>query len=356
MKKWFEVLAEAGGKVAKIAIRGIIGEWGTTDRDLIAQVEALGEVEEITVVINSRGGEVDHAISIFNFLRAHSAKIIVRVEGMAASSASLIAMAGDEIIMPANTLMMIHNPWTFAAGNADQLRATADMLDKFEGALREVYVARTGKSEDEIKAMLKGEDGDGVFMTAKEAKEAGFCDVVEAVEKKDAAATAQAFAAQTLGIPVAVLAKLEASGDEPAPDSPDPEPDPEPETPVAETLAATIKAASAKLGMSEFDAVFVLDARISDAATAAAVIGEAREVSALCEAAGKADLAAGFIKSGKTLADARKSICDARADADADTHVDTTQPSSTGKPAIKAAKPAALKTAEIYASRHKTIH
>lgn len=215
-RKWFDVRAEADQKELRVSIRGIIGEWGVTDRDFIREVEAAGDVELIHVAINSRGGDVDHGLAIYNYLRTHPALVSVRVEGVAASSASVVAMAGDEIIMPANALMMVHNPWTFAAGNAAELRKTADDLEQFEKALLATYSARTGKDEGEIKTLLDDE----TWLTAQEAKELGFADKVEALAQPAAVALAKA-----MNIPAEVLAKLSELEKQPAPE---PESPPEP--------------------------------------------------------------------------------------------------------------------------------
>lgn len=198
-KKWFDVRAEAERKEVSVSIRGYIGEWGVSDSDLIREVEAAGDVEMINVTINSRGGEVDHGLAIYNFLRGHDALVNVRVDGIAASAASIIAMAGDQITMPANTLMMVHNPWTFAQGNAAELRKTADDLEQFEKSLLATYTARTGKGEDDIKALLDGE----TWLTAQEAVDLGFADTVESLAQPAAVAMAKA-----MDIPAEVLAKV----------------------------------------------------------------------------------------------------------------------------------------------------
>ena len=189
-KSWFTVQAAADGRTAQVAVRGYIGEWGVTDRDFIAEVEAQGEVDTIEVAINSRGGEVDHALSIFNFLKNHPAKVNMRVDGVAMSAASIILMAGDSIEMPANAILMVHKPSTFASGQADDLRDAADMLDTFESALMETYLARTGMAVDDLKTLLAEE----TFMTAKEAVENGFADRVIPLKAEARAASAVASA------------------------------------------------------------------------------------------------------------------------------------------------------------------
>lgn len=198
-RPWFTAQA-ADGHIA-VSIRGPIGELGESDTGFIDRVQSMGEAQSITLTINSRGGEVDHALAIFNFLRTHPARVTVRIDGIAASAASIIAMAGDEIIMPANALMMVHSPWVVAAGSADELRKAASDLDKFEAALIATYVARTQRTEDDVKAMLSAT----TWMTAEEAVAEGFADKVEPITRAYAVAMAEA-----AGIPAEVLSRLSA--------------------------------------------------------------------------------------------------------------------------------------------------
>ena len=236
-QNWFTVRAMGDQKAVHVSVRGIIGEFGVSDREFIREVEAAGDdVEMIHVTINSRGGEADHGLSIYNYLRNHKALVSVRIDGIAASSASVIAMAGDEIIMPANALMMVHNPWTFAMGNATELRKTADDLEQFEKALMATYLARTGRNEDDVRALLEGE----TWLTAQEAVELGFADQVEALQRPAAAALAE-----SASIPQAVIEKIdaieaEAASPETEPEAPAEDPEPDPEPSERETAAALV--------------------------------------------------------------------------------------------------------------------
>ncbi len=154
------VLAKAG-QSAEILIHEAIGDnWygdGLTSKRFANELKQLGQVDQIKVRINSPGGAVSDGVAIYNALKSHGAKITVVVEGLAASIASIIAMAGDSIEMGEGSLMMIHSPWTFAMGDAKDLRQTADVLDKFESALVDIYVARSGKPRSDIETMLKAE-------------------------------------------------------------------------------------------------------------------------------------------------------------------------------------------------------
>lgn len=121
-------------------------------------------------------------MAIYNALKRHKASVTVYVDGVAASAASFIAMAGDKIIMPANAFMFIHNPIGGAYGNADDMREMADALEKMELSTAGIYSTRTGMDIEEVRKMMDDE----TWLTATEAKEKGFADEIEA-EKKIAA-------------------------------------------------------------------------------------------------------------------------------------------------------------------------
>lgn len=353
-KNWFSVQAAAAvsgnGQTAEVAIRGYIGEWGVTDSDFIAALEAFGAVEQINVSINSRGGEVDHALSIFNHLKNHPAQVVVRIDGVAMSAASIIAMAGDEIVMPSNTVMMVHNPWTWAAGDAKSLRKTAGDLEIFEFALRQTYVARTGKSEADIQALLDAE----TYMTAAEAVEQGFADRVEPLAKHSAAAAAVAYAS-ALGIPEEVLARAEAQAAAGADGNPGDDPDTEPSHLAAAlpaSIASQIASAAELAGLGEYAACFALDASITDMPSALAALSDAREVMDLCAIAGKPEMAAALIRKRADLASARIELLAARADDDEAAHTDGTLPSHSSKPSHSASQ--AVSTQSIWAARVST--
>ena len=154
-------------------------EWGfISAKGLINQIKALGNIENITLRINSVGGDVWQAQSMYSYLKSHAAKITVRIDGIAASAASVVAMAGDKIIMPSNSLMMIHNPAGGVYGEAEDMRDTAEILDKIRDTIANVYIARTGLDREKIISMMNAE----TWMTANEAHDLKFCDeVIESV-------------------------------------------------------------------------------------------------------------------------------------------------------------------------------
>ena len=174
MKSWFSIKAKAAG-AAEIKIYDEIGMWGITARQFSDELSALGQVKQISLFIHSPGGDVFDGIAIYNLLKKHPANITVHIDGLAASMASVIAMAGDKVVMPENAMLMIHKPWGISGGNANEMRDYADLLDKVEAVLIPAYATKTGKSTDELAQMLEGE----TWLNGRECVEQGFADELE---------------------------------------------------------------------------------------------------------------------------------------------------------------------------------
>lgn len=181
------------GKTATINIYGEITSWPWLDSDVSAdnlsrQLDQLQDVTEIAVYINSYGGEVAEGLAIYNALKRHKAKITTYCDGFACSIASVIFMAGDERIMNDSSLLMIHNAWSCAAGNAQELRKQADDLEKITQASVIAYKAHSTLSEDEIKALLDAES----WIMPEEALQYGFATSIAKTESKNASQNARA--------------------------------------------------------------------------------------------------------------------------------------------------------------------
>lgn len=161
--------------IAELRIMDVIGWPWIEAMDVIRALDQITE-NKILVRINSPGGDVMDGNAIFNALRDHHAKVETRVEGLAASIASVIALAGDKVVMQENAFMMIHNSWTFAMGGAADLEHTAAVLRKIDDNLIATYKAKTGLSAEELSAMTDAE----TWMTADEAVDFGFADEVKA--------------------------------------------------------------------------------------------------------------------------------------------------------------------------------
>lgn len=173
-RSWFVAKATKDGG-AEIAIYDEIGMWGITAKDFFDDLKALGDVSHIALHINSPGGEVFAGISIYNMLARHKAEITVTIDGIAASIASLVAMAGDTIIMPENAMMMIHDPSGVVIGTSKDMREIAAALDKMKQAMIAAYAAKSGKDRGEIADIMSDE----TWFSAQEAVDAGFADEIE---------------------------------------------------------------------------------------------------------------------------------------------------------------------------------
>lgn len=297
---------------ATLDIYDEIGFWGVQAKDFVDQLRGV-KAKVLNVEINSPGGDVFAGLAIYNALRASGKEIVVKVMGMAASAASLIAMAGDKIVMPKNSFMMIHNPWSFAMGNADELRETAATLDKIGGSLLQTYASKTGLGEDELKTMLATD----TWMTADEALEKGF-----ATEVVDEIKVNAKFDLDRADLPEGVKAaymaaiKPQASTEEPPAESTVEQTDePAAEAPEAEQIQALAKASD----MGDFAGVWAVAGMSLDDVRNR--IKEAREIKALAVVAGAGvEKANAAIKAGTSLKDFRTALVQAMADADEDTN------------------------------------
>lgn len=186
--------------------------WGANATDLVA---ALAEVGDRTVHlhINSPGGDVFEARTMASTLVAHSGKVISHIDGLAASAATYLALAGNEVRMTEGGLFMVHNSWTMAWGNKAELRDTANLLEKIDHTISADYARRTGKTLADVVAWMDAE----TWFTAAEAKDVGFVDAVDANTKRESKDSATALAARWNLSAYARAPKLEA---------PPPDPDP----------------------------------------------------------------------------------------------------------------------------------
>lgn len=204
LDKWTPRAAEADQDT--ISIYDVIGQdfWtgeGVTAKRVAGALRAIGQ-KPVTVNVNSPGGDMFEGLAIYNLLVEHPAEVTVRVMGLAASAASIIAMAGDKVEMGLGSMLMIHNSWGMVVGNQNDMRDAAETFAEFDAAMADIYAARTGQPGPEIAAMMNAE----TFMRAEKAIELGFADATfEApdYEPKDKAATGK----KALAVIDATLAK-----------------------------------------------------------------------------------------------------------------------------------------------------
>lgn len=166
---------EAAAQEATVYIYDYVGMFGVEAEPLVREIANL-TVPTIHVRINSPGGDVFDGLAIHNALKQHAARVVVHVDGLAASIASVIAMAGDEVRMSEGAFLMIHNAWLVAIGDAAELRKTADIAEQVNGSLVKAYAAKSGLAEAELLALMDEE----TWLDADQAVEKGFADVSEA--------------------------------------------------------------------------------------------------------------------------------------------------------------------------------
>ena len=185
--------ADGDNSSAEILLYDAIADWDSeaygyiSAKGLINKLKALEDVQNITLRINSEGGDIFQAFAIYNYLKSCKANITVKIDGIAASAASIIAMAGDKILMPENSMLMLHNPSGGCFGEADDMRALAEVLDKVKAMCVSVYGTRSMLNSEKISEIMENES----YLTAAECKELNLCD--EVIDKLDVAARMQKF-------------------------------------------------------------------------------------------------------------------------------------------------------------------
>lgn len=311
----FSNVSAVDNSPAVLSVFEDIGLWGVQAKDFLASISAVVS-DTIQVEINSPGGDVFAAMTMYNGLRASGKTITTKVMGVAASAASFLFLAGDKREMPDNTFLMVHGASTFAGGNASEMRDAADLLDKVDGTVNALYAARTGMTPEAVTEMMSKD----TWLTAAEAKDLGFATEVSAQVKAtasfdmdradlpahvravfmSAAKTAEELTAEAEAD--ALAAALAAAGVD---------------APVAEQIEAKAKTA----GLSAFVADIVLSS--GSLADGEARIQHAREVVALCAVAQMPDAAAASIRAFSPIADVRTALIDAKARADK--HTDNVQ-------------------------------
>jgi len=298
MKNWYSICALNEG--AEISIYDEIGAYGVSAKAFLADLGKLPDKAPLTLRLNSPGGSVFDAVAIYNALQRHAGTVTVSIDGIAASAASYIAMAGDEIIMPENAFLMIHDPSGMVMGTAADMRAMAEALDKIGGSLLRGYAAKSGKPEDEIAAIMAKE----TWLDAAEALDMGFADTMAEPVKMAASFDVSRFRNAPPEIIEAAKAK-----DEPVAVEPEPEPEPDASL-VGET-----------------------DPELAPATIRSEAMTYAKTVVDLCRLAGQPQMAASFLSAETSLDDIRKALIDARAADDPD--ISSTHPQPGPAPQAK---------------------
>lgn len=312
MKHWYTIKNAAGAdnKPAEVSIQDEIGFWGVTAKDFERDLKGI-TASTINVSINSPGGSVFDGLAIFNMLRASGKTVNTNVLGIAASIASVILQAtanGGKRTMPSNAMVMVHQPWTVAIGNADEMRDTAEVLDKITGSLVGIYVKASGQTEEDVRGWLAKD----TLLSADEALEAGLVD-----EITDAMEVSASFDLDSLPKSAreayAAAMKPKAKTPEPEPKN---DPAPEPVAAIEWVDTAVIEREAKAADLDEFAAHFALNPNVTSEEALKAEIKKAGQIKGLCALVKKPDMAASLIREGKSVADARAALTEALASED----------------------------------------
>lgn len=357
--EWFKVLNVADDpSVAEIQIIDFIGGWdddwiarnfgydmGVTAKAFVDQLAKLEDsVKTIRVHINSPGGDAWAGVNIANALRQQSQKgrtVECYIDGIAASAASIVAMAGSKVVMADNALMMVHNPYTFALGDANEMRKVADMLDSVRNQAVATY---RWHSELEAEAIVKLLDAE-TWMDADAAIENGFA--TEKVEGLKAAASISPKAMDRLKVPPQFSERVKAFIK------------PDPTAPAAASALEVVRACR-EADCPEFAEALLesgatadqVKAKVAETKTAKAVAAaRAKEIRALCDTAKQPELADGYINGAMSVADVRNHLTIVTAKVDAERVIDSSlDPAAQTRNGQRKTSSAA----EIYAMRRQT--
>ena len=304
MASWYSIRARGTG--AEVAIYDEIGAYGVSAKGFLAELGALPEGTPVDLRLNSPGGSVFDAVAIHNAIKRHEGTVTVWIDGIAASAASYIAMAGDEIVMPENAFLMIHDPAGLVMGTAEDMRSMAEALDKVKGSLVSGYAAKSRRTPEEVSALMAAE----TWFDASDAVAQGFADrLIEPVR------IAARFDIGRFRNAPPVL--VEAVGVEPEPDN---------ETDGAGTEvtdetdqvedAVDEQAAAADTAEPPAETLPPSGAPPDPAAIRAEAIGHARAVVDLCRLGGQPQMAGRFLEEDASLDEVRAALLAAKAEAE----------------------------------------
>ena len=297
-KHWYSLKAsgEAEARSIEVYVYGEIGTWGITANQFVRDLAALDDgVSPIVVAFNSIGGDLFDGLAIHNALSRLGERCTGRVDALAASAASVAVCGAHKVVIASNAMLMIHNPWTYAAGDAEDLRKVATALDQAMEAIIAAYKAKAPDIDEvELRRMVNAE----TWLTANEAVALGLADSVgEGVSVK--ACLGQGGALQRYQhAPQALLAQLE--------EPPEPEPTPEPVKPEPENppivdsakLALLITQSCNTAGISNLIESLISTTKLADEVTVNAAITNAKAVRDLCVAARLPEFTQEFVAAG----------------------------------------------------------
>ena len=310
MANWYAIRARGTG--AEVAIYDEIGAYGVSAKGFLAELGALPEGTPVDLRLNSPGGSVFDAVAIHNALKRHEGTVTVWIDGIAASAASYVAMAGDEIVMPENAFLMIHDPAGLVMGTAEDMRALAEALDKVKGSLVSGYAAKSGRTPEEVSALMAAE----TWFDASDAVAQGFADrLIEPVR-----IAANFDIGRFRNAPPVLVEQVEADQDsDDAADCVEIEADEDTDEAAEGDQLSDVEneqAAAADTAQPPAETPPPSGAPPDPAAIRADAIGHARAVIDLCLLAGQAQMAGRFLEENASLDEVRAALLAAKAEAE----------------------------------------
>lgn len=315
-ESWYSIKAadQAGGKLIEVYIYGDIGFWGMTSGDFIRDLKAVDDgVSPVAVHFDTEGGDLFDGIAIHNTLRALGERCTGYIDGACFSAGSVAVCGAHRVVMADNAMLMIHNPWTWMAGDSDELRKMADMMDKaFEGIVTSYQHRALNVDDAELRRMIN----DTTWLTAAEALAHGFVDEVIGDGQPFANnAERGKILNRYRNVPEAAR-RLVAEVEAPPTPEPQPEPEPTPETepvpstPAATELAAKLAADCEQAGLGNCLPYLIRASALASADAVQAHFARAKDVRAACLVAKLPDEAQALIEAGLTGEQARAKLFD----------------------------------------------
>jgi ATP-dependent protease ClpP protease subunit len=311
MNSWYTIPARGTG--AEVVIYDEIGAYGVSAKGFLAELGALPVGTPIDLRLNSPGGSVFDAVAIYNAIKRHEGSVTVWIDGIAASAASYVAMAGDEIVMPENAFLMIHDPAGLVMGTADDMRAMADALDKVKNSLVQGYAAKSGRTPEDIAVLMGAE----TWFDAKDALDAGLATRIA----EPVGIAARFDIARFRNAPPALIEAAEPDTPETVPDGNGSEDDaaanPAEQDYIADAAGADDQPGSAAGHVKHANMPPPESGAPPDAAAIRAdAIAHARAVIDLCRLAQQPQMAGRFLEQDTPLDEIRAALLDAKADAE----------------------------------------
>lgn len=296
---WYQIKSEVQAEqtTIEIYIYGEIGGWGITANQFIQDLKAVDDgVSPVVAAFNTIGGDLFDGLAIHNALSRLGERCTARIDALAASAGSVAACGAHRMVMASNAMLMVHNPWTYTAGDAEDLRKVADVLDQTFEAIIAAYKAKAPDIDDaELRRMVNDE----TWLTAQEALALGLADEVGNGVDVKACLGRGAVMQRYRQTPKALLDQLETepASDNP-PDNPSPTDPPSNDTVNSTALALMITQACSTAGISNLVESLIASTKLADEATVQAAITQAKSVRDLCVAARLPELTAEFVKAG----------------------------------------------------------